>query len=339
MTKQILPLPSPVSLERFATLMDILTYRRPHGSASEEACIAKYLDTIPGMTVDAFGNRILDVGCPSGNRKPTTLFSCHTDTVHRTPGVQKILFDESLNVIYVPQTSEGGLSLSEPLGADDGAGWWLLLQMIGAEIPGRYVFHRAEERGGQGSDYIATSTPELLEGIKRAVAFDRKGTKDIITHQAYGECCSQAFAKALAEQLGMGHKPSSRGVFTDTANYVDYIPECTNVSIGYEHEHTVMEMLDLDYLGRLATSLLTVDWDALPTVRDPLAYDAYDGTGWHKDEDIYDELCNEEPWVAAELLRMLKPSEWEIKEAHLRAGYPYPRDSWGPYDRADRKEY
>lgn len=333
MTKQISP--SPVPLERFATLMDILTYRRPHGSASEEVCIAKYLDTIPGMTVDAFGNRILDVGCPSDNRKPTTLFSCHTDTVHRTPGVQKILFDESLNVIYVPQES------NEPLGADDGAGMWLLLQMIKDGIPGRYVFHRAEERGGQGSDYIATSTPELLEGIKRAVAFDRKGTKDIITHQSYGECCSQAFAKALAEQLGMGHKPSSRGVFTDTANYVDLVPECTNVSIGYEHEHTVMEMLDLDYLGRLCDSLLTVDWDELPTVRDPLAYDthaaAYGGMGLYKDEDIYDELCNEEPWVAAELLRMLKPSEWEIKEAHRRAGYPYP--SWGSYDWADRKEY
>jgi hypothetical protein len=61
--------------------------------------------------------------------------------------------------------------------------------------------------------------------------------------------------------------PDDTGSFTDTANYVDSIAECTNVSIGYKSEHTANETLDLNYLGYMAEQVLRVEWEALPKVR------------------------------------------------------------------------
>ena len=278
-------------------LLEMLGYKRPHGSESEATFIAKFIDTVPGMTQDAFGNRLLRLG------HSTTLFSCHTDTVHRHPGTQKLVYDPGLNIIYKDD--------DEPLGADDAAGIWVLLQLIEARVPGLYVFHRGEECGGLGSHFIASQTPGLFDGIQRAVAFDRRGRHDVITHQASGRCCSDAFALALADELRMGHKPSSLGIFTDTANYTDLIPECTNVSVGYEHEHTANEMLDLDYLELLAQSAIAVDWEGLTTQRQPTQNDLY-GDDW------YDFVLTN-PEAAAALLRRHNPTEEEIDQALLEA--------------------
>jgi hypothetical protein len=59
------------------------------------------------------------------------------------------------------------------------------------------------------------------------------------------------------------------GVYTDTAEFVDTIPECTNISIGYMFEHTQKEELNIYHFTALAEAVLTVAWDALPTDRDP----------------------------------------------------------------------
>ena len=55
----------------------MLTYPRPAGSKMEEKYIKKFIDSVPGMIPDPFGNRYIRIG-----KKPTTLFASHTDTVH-----------------------------------------------------------------------------------------------------------------------------------------------------------------------------------------------------------------------------------------------------------------
>lgn len=307
-------------------LLAMLQHKRPHDSPSERAFIARYLDAVPGMKHDTFGNRYLRVGTS------TTLFSAHTDTVHRAAGTQGLIHDATLEIVYKDD--------DEPLGADDGAGVWLLLEMINARVPGLYVFHRAEEIGGKGSTFIAAKAPELLTGINRAIAFDRKGTRDIITHQAGGRCCSDGFAKALAGELFMKHAPSSYGVFTDTANYTHKVPECTNVSVGYEREHTAHETLDLEYLFELREAVMEVAWEKLPTSRDPTAPDLDDYFGWggslyqdysltkgftdDKSEELL-ELVYDYPEVAAQLLATLQPSSADIDAAFLACGVRRPR--------------
>jgi len=225
--------------------INILNYKRPAGSFSEEQCIKKYIDIIPGIQIDSF----------------KTIFSCHTDTVHKTAGMQKVFYDTVLKQLF---TKSG-----ECLGADDGAGMIIMLHMIENKIPGMYIFHREEECGGGGSSYIAQVTPDLIEGYERCIAFDRRGTGSVITHQL-DECCSDKFAIELGKQLGWEWLPDETGIFTDSANYIDLIPECTNLSCGYELEHTPNEYLNMRFFNAFKEKILKVDWENLGTYRDPI---------------------------------------------------------------------
>lgn len=234
-------------------LMAMLTFRRPAWSKTERAFIARFLRP-HGMQEDAFGNLYKRIGTAP------VLYSCHTDTVHTHGGRQALRVSSGL---VRPDDKQ-----SNCLGADDTAGAWLMLEMIRAGKPGLYVFHRAEEIGGQGSHHIASVTPQLLDGIQYAIAFDRRDTCSIITHQG-SRCCSDAFGASLSRALGLDHELDPGGMFTDTANYTDLIGECTNVSVGYFSEHTAREMLDLNYIERLRDALLGLDVADLVAERKP----------------------------------------------------------------------
>lgn len=240
-------------------LLSILKFKRPADSDGEEAFLTTMIDTIPGMKKDDFGNRILAIPLPNGD-KSTTSFSCHTDTVHITSGIQKVIHDKETRML---SKNDG-----ECLGADDGAGCFILFQLIKNQIPGLYLFHREEEIGGNGSDYLAKNHSELFDNINRMIAFDRKGTQDIITCQGH-TCASDQFAYHLADKLRMDHCPDPTGTFTDSANYTHLIAECTNVSIGYSGAHTASEDLDYEYLFKLTDALIQVNFETLTTKRTP----------------------------------------------------------------------
>ena len=196
-----------------------------------------------------------------------TLFSAHLDTVHNAAGERKVKYDPKKGVVSSPDGT--------PLGADDGAGIWLLLEMIDAGVPGEYLFTVGEELGGIGAKFMAKNHDAYLSNFKRAVAFDRKATHSVITHQAWGRCCSDAFAEDLAGQLNnllsddyAFMVPDDTGIYTDTAEYTHLIPECTNISAGYNQEHSAKETLDLGYLLALRDACLLMDWDSLTTARD-----------------------------------------------------------------------
>jgi len=216
----------------------------------EQIFIRKYLDSIPGIQTDRYGNKFKKIGSPD------TMFTSHTDTVHPfNSHRQKVLVVD--NYAYT-----NGRSV---LGADDGTGVWLMLNMIHAKVPGLYVFQRHEEAGGVGSNY---SAKRIRPSIKKVISLDRKGTTDIITHQGT-RTCSDTFANALAKALGRNYRPSQWGTFTDSANYADKVPECTNISIGYYGGHTFQEKQDLKFAQWLAKKLTTINFKALPVSRDP----------------------------------------------------------------------
>jgi hypothetical protein len=191
------------------------------------------------------------VGSPKGASK--ILWSCHIDTVHSlefdNAKSQKIIFDVDDTMLAM----SGG---QYPLGADNGAGMWLLLEMIAEGVPGTYIFHRGEERGGIGSDGMATHWADMIKMHTHAIAFDRRGFTDVITHQWGGRCCSERFANQMSAILGMGYEPDDGGSFTDTANYTHLIPECTNISVGYHDEHSQNESLDLTHLVELRAKVI-----------------------------------------------------------------------------------
>ena len=238
------------------------TYRRPADSTTEAEFIAKYVDSLPGMQSDIQGNRFIKIGT-----KPV-LWSCHTDTVHKNGGRQRITVGDG--IISLSQKE----IISNCLGADCTVGVWLMRNMILRGVEGLYIFHAAEEIGGLGSEYISRKTPELLEGYHYAIAFDRKGYRSIITHQMT-RCCSDGFAKVLSEGLGGGFELDDTGTFTDTANYTGLISECTNLSVGYFDQHTAAETTDVYFAFELLEKLCALDVDALPVLRDPTVVDDY----------------------------------------------------------------
>lgn len=251
-------------LERISMLIeDILPRCRNHNSLEEQDFADWLFTQLPDDSyADAFGN----IHYINGPTK--TMFSAHIDTMHTNTGnaKQKLLYDSAKDHLFC---EVGG----ECLGADDGTGVWIMLQMIKAEIKGHYIFHRAEERGGQGSSWIASKKKALIKSYDRAIAFDRKDKTDIITHQGT-RTASDKFADALAKQLNeldnsFKFEKSDGGTFTDTKTYAKIIPECTNISVGYKHQHGPNEYQEVGFLVKLMDALLKIDWEKLPTERNP----------------------------------------------------------------------
>ena len=262
-------------------LQAMLKLCRAHGSAGERVFIKKYLAPYDAMPYMSPSGEVLAyvvfVGAGGG-----ALFSGHVDTVHAkdAPLYQDIVYDKLSGMIY--KHAEDPLKM--PLGADNGAGCWLMMEMIDACVPGTYIFHRGEERGGIGSAGMAAHHSDFLKGFKYAIAFDRRGINNVITEMMVGRTCSDTFAQALSDKLGLGYAPDNTGSFTDTANYIRLIPECTNVSVGYDHEHGPHEVLDVVHLVALRAALVkgfkegTNDLPVVRGVNDVDKYDRYNFT-------------------------------------------------------------
>ena len=98
----------------------------------------------------------------------------------------------------------------------------------------------------------------------------------MITEQWGGISCSNEFARSLAAQLDSEYSPCPHGVFTDTANYTEIIPECTNISVGYSGQHRPHEKQHMAFLVALKDRMLELDLSKLVCVRDPATADRYD---------------------------------------------------------------
>jgi hypothetical protein len=244
-------------------LVELLRKKRPYQSDAEAELVNDLLRRYPDAWLDGFGN----VHCIIGDAEvpATTLFLSHTDTVHAEGGVQNLMIDENGEL----------MSDADCLGADDGAGIYLMERMIAARTPGHYLFCRGEEVGAPGS--VGAATYGDWQGYQRCVAFDRAGATDVITHHAGVPCCSDVFAWALADALnahGLAYSPSAYGVFSDSHNFRRVIPECANLSVGYYHQHTPDETLDYKFLETLIGVCCRLDWARLPTQRGLAGSDA-----------------------------------------------------------------
>jgi len=247
-----------------------LTY--PHGT--ESGLIKK----LPKEAIqDEFGNFYVLIG-----ENPSTMFTCHLDTADSTQKRVNHVFDG--NMIRTDGTSI--------LGADDKAGMTVISYMIGKGVPGLYYFFLGEEVGCVGSRKVAAGWKNnpLSEHITKCVSFDRRGTNSVITFQMFGRCCSDTFAKELSKRMnetgnGMSMAPDNTGILTDSAKFMDLIPECTNISVGYYNEHSSRECQDIEFLKRLCRTVISVDWETLPIERNKNSYENDWGYPGEDDDD------------------------------------------------------
>jgi len=236
-----------------STLAQILRTKRP--TNNPQHCFnftSALLDTLNISHVgDMHGNITVDMG-------GDTCFTAHTDTVNNKTGENALVLDDK----GLLRVEGGGV-----LGADDGAGMYVLIRMILAGKSGLYVFFATEEQGRVGSsNYV------MPEHIKKCVSFDRKGYDNLITHQMSEEGCSVAFADAFIAQFDLPYKKDPTGSFTDSYTFFESVSECINLSVGYFDQHTKNESLDVVFLERLVDACISMDWESLPTKRDPELY-------------------------------------------------------------------
>jgi hypothetical protein len=246
-----------------APLYKLLSYRRAHNSPGEKQYVAEHVQPFQPHIIATESNEMMAFFVHVG--KSDIMFTSHVDTVHMN--MANVFQDVVLNGnLYCKEDNQ-------PLGADDAAGNWLMFNMIQHRVPGIYAFFRGEERGGIGSSYCAKHRKDLFEGVKAAIAFDRRGTQSIITHQGRGRGCSDEFGMSLADVLKMGHQLDPTGIYTDTAEFFEIVPNCTNISVGYENEHTKKETLNKAYIEALRDALLVANWgqlDHTPPIPDPI---------------------------------------------------------------------
>jgi hypothetical protein len=238
-----------------STFISLVTQTYPHGHEEE------VMHLLPSdLTKDEFGNYYKIIG------KSTTMFTSHLDTADRNKSTTVLYEMEKNGETFI--TTDG----TTILGADDKAGVAVMLYMMSNQIPGVYYFFIGEERGGIGSGKVANNfegTPHI-QGIKKCISFDRRNYHSVITSQLGKECCSDEFAMALSNELnknGLDIKPDPTGIYTDSANFIDDIPECTNISVGYFSEHTDSEHQNITYLEKLAKASLNINWENLPIKR------------------------------------------------------------------------
>jgi hypothetical protein len=237
------------------TFLSLVTKTYPHGNEDE------VLQFLPELKKDVVGNYYTIIG---GHTE--TMFTCHLDTADRTQMTTNLFsIKEGEDEIIV---TDG----NSVLGADDKSGTTVMLYMMEHNVPGLYYFFIGEERGGIGSHALADvyESVDYLKDVKRCVSFDRRNYHSIITSQMNTDCCSPEFADALCAAYnanGMSMKPDNTGIYTDSASFLDDIPECTNVSVGYFNEHTGKERQNMTFLAKLCEASIKIDWKSLPTKR------------------------------------------------------------------------
>lgn len=237
--------------------LKLTEYTIPFG---DESKLEKYLPT--GYKKDSVGNYYYEVG------NSQTLFTSHLDTYSKDYEKVNHVIDEKDP--YKIKTDETTI-----LGGDNKLGCSILIGMIQKGIPGTYYFFLGEEPilsgGCYGSKEALESNPEFFKKFKRTIAFDRRMYGSIVVRQMGRMCCSMDFAKKIAEEFNIRgikwDQEGGYGYYTDTAVFMDVIPECTNISAGGFDEHYKTEWVDLNYTWEVFKAAIDMNWESLPTVR------------------------------------------------------------------------
>ena len=260
----------------FERLLSVLSVARPYGGTGEAMLIDALMRWVPGVCVDAVVERdrlgsLFVTVFGRGGARARTLFTAHVDTAHpKDAGVALVVNNDG----YI-MTDDATC-----LGADDGAGVWVLMQMIAAHVPGTYAFFVGGEKLHQGSRYFAAHYRNVLEEgnssrayrfgkFDRCIAFDQEGKTSVVTVHSNRRAASDAFAQTLANKLtqtmdgNWRWKLDPHGIDSNSAILTHLIPECPSISVGFKASRTPRESLDVYFLQDLALTCCEIDWEKL----------------------------------------------------------------------------
>ena len=193
----------------------------------------------------------------------TPLICIHTDTISKVaPKHEDLLV--SGNLLALSQNSKAGC-----LGADDRAGVWIALEMLadGTETEFEYAFFAKEEVGALGSSEFAAI--EDLTKYTCFIGLDRASRGSIQNVATYGY--DNDTLTGLFKSFGFKEQ---NGSFSDCSNLASYGEvACINLSVGYDHEHSTKEILNIDLMLHTLDVMKSIvipeiTYDATVVVRD-----------------------------------------------------------------------
>lgn len=154
----------------------------------------------------------------------------HMDTVFSKPAYE-FFHDEKANVLWSPQG----------LGADDRAGLTAIWSILAEGYRPHIILTDKEEVGGIGALQLIKDHPEFpFDDLKFLIELDRQGEKDCVFYN----CENEEFEQYI-ETFGF---ETAVGTFTDISVICPVWKIAgVNLSIGYFHEHTLGEYLNLTY--------------------------------------------------------------------------------------------
>jgi len=150
----------------------------------------------------------------------------HMDTVHNVPAVEIM--------------TEGILTSSTGLGADDRAGVYAILHLLDLGYRPSVIFLNYEESGGIGAtEFVKRMKKDKRQlGVNFMVEFDRKNANDAV----YYNCDNSEFETFINS---FGFK-TAWGSFSDISIIAPWAKiAAVNLSVGYYFQHTRHEILVL----------------------------------------------------------------------------------------------
>lgn len=149
----------------------------------------------------------------------------HMDTVFTQPPTD-IYYDKEKAVMWSPQG----------LGADDRAGVFLIIKLIKAGFRPHILFTADEERGCLGATGFVALNKTPIADTKYIIQLDRCGTFDCVFY----DCNNPDFVEYV-ESFGF---LEAIGSFSDISEICPaWKIAGVNLSVGYDREHTVTEVL------------------------------------------------------------------------------------------------
>jgi len=238
--------------------LKLTEYTVPAGTEDTlEPILRRY---VPNLKRDSIGNYYTQIG------DSRTLFTSHLDTYSKKRQKVNHIIEE--NIIKTDETTV--------LGGDNKNGVVILLYMISKKIPGTYFFFIGEEAvvngvGCYGSTNALKENTEFFHQFDRAIAFDRRGKGSLVRRQSSRWCASDEFCDKLIEEFGeQGLEFTKDNAYrTDSAVFMDVIPEITNLSSSGAYEHSFIESTDIQYIEQISKASVNIHWEDLPTVRVP----------------------------------------------------------------------
>lgn len=285
----------------------IMGYRRQYGSAGIANFAKSWLEptlqrTVADLQAKGYTVAFKQVGAELGYRNylfdvskdDTTsdvLYVAHYDTVDRDTGTAQTRWSKNTaqtvasehQMKYKAVSVKDGIAYLDMtqsandgagcLGADDGAGLAVMINLMAHGVLGGYCFTTGEECGGIGAEAVRTQAEPFLKQYNYSIEIDRRGFDDVVWAQSVGECASITHAQWLCDQLNKhkmprgNFKPSDLGSYTDVATFADIIPENINIASGYINAHSSNEQVHLPYLDALADALAGLDWSSAKVTR------------------------------------------------------------------------